>query len=90
MKVHERVKIQCGICEKEVHNQNRLKAHIEQNHGQGNVGTIGSFCNKQQTNLKRHVQSIHEKYIKDKTCIFCAKSFSFQSSLKRHVKLVHA
>ena len=70
--------------------QDNLKRHVSQNHDINDKKFECGFCMKifaENSTLKRHVQSVHEK-TKFK-CDKCEKQFSCHDHVQRHKKSAH-
>ena len=92
-KVHEGQKVfKCASCDNEFSQPNSLIEHMRISHGKKDEQLNKcEFCKKlfiRDTDLKRHIHSIHEGK-KDYKCEVSSKSFSHGGDLKKHIHAVH-
>ena len=95
---------QCVVCDLEFSNDSNLKRHKREKHWKYNtnfdfVEDMDAFklvqCDqcvktfKRQSDIKRHVKSVHEFTGKTLKCDSCEKVFTRKDALKRHVVSGH-
>jgi len=85
---HNKVKLQCNICQKVFHSKNGLKIHTDMHSGASVVAC--NFCGKSFNNkylLESHVEAHHMNSKYD--CKICAKSYSSKARLSSHIRNTH-